>query len=295
MVFVIIAIIGFVSTAAYIVLSLKDIKFKTAKERKDRISKTISMSILSIISTLTFALLSNWIYDAIKEKMKDTPTVNTEQTTGTNDSISFNEVSDVNTTQDTTEKYVSDSENKTTVTTVPSSPLLDNCLTTTTSQTIIVTTTSETTVSHETELYTEETTTATTTNKKSNNDLILHRDEKNEKWGYIDQFGNTQIPYIYDYADEFVDSYAAVMKDYSWGFIDKNGNEVIPFEYNGAFSFVNGLAPVFKDNLWGFIDESGNIVIPFQYTDIALYHSNIDNSYTFLDENNKEIVFPIDY
>lgn len=108
-----------------------------------------------------------------------------------------------------------------------------------------------------------------------------------DKWGYVDADGLVVIPYIYDWADDFIDGYAAVRRRYRWGFIDSNGNEVISFDYNGAWSFVNGLAPVFNGDLWGFIDESNNVQIPFKYTEISRIYT--EGKQFYLDENDEII------
>lgn len=108
-----------------------------------------------------------------------------------------------------------------------------------------------------------------------------------DKWGYVDGNGTVVIPYIYDWADDFIDGYAAVRQHNYWGFIDTNGNEVISFKYDGAWSFINGLAPVFDDGLWGFIDGDGNVEIPFKFTTISRTYNGHEQVY--LDENNKVI------
>ena len=42
-----------------------------------------------------------------------------------------------------------------------------------------------------------------------------------------------------------------------WGYVDEQGNTVIPFEYDEVSPFVNGSAAVGKNNLYGLIDASG--------------------------------------
>ncbi len=141
----------------------------------------------------------------------------------------------------------------------------------------------------------DETTTSTTsTNNTSDKASSTRPDDKIEKlkafekegkWGYIDNAGKTVIPFIYDYADEFYDGFAAVRIDYRWGFIDQNGKTVIPFDYSGAWSFIDGLAPVFKDNLWGFINQNNELIIDYQYSNI----SKMGGAY--YDENDNKIIY----
>ncbi len=118
-------------------------------------------------------------------------------------------------------------------------------------------------------------------------ELVLYADNQNGKWGYVDQFENEIIPHVYDWADDFIDEYAAVLIQNSWGFIDSNGKEVISFEFNGAWSFINGLAPVYNGDKWGFIDKNGNIKIPFKFANIYRTYSNGHQIYT--DENDNII------
>lgn len=110
-----------------------------------------------------------------------------------------------------------------------------------------------------------------------------------DKWGYVDGDGTVVIPYIYDWADDFINGYAAVCKHNNWGFIDTSGNEVIPFDYDGAWSFINGLAPVFNDGFWGFIDEWNTVKIPFKYTNIS--RTYIGHEQVYLDENGEVIIY----
>lgn len=119
--------------------------------------------------------------------------------------------------------------------------------------------------------------------------LHAQQDLGTNKWGYVDGNNTVVIPYIYDWADDFIDGYAAVRLNYDWGFIDTYGNEVIPFEYHGAWSFINGFAPVFNGELWGFIDESGVIKIPFKFKNISRTFRG--NELVYLDENDDIIKY----
>lgn len=123
-------------------------------------------------------------------------------------------------------------------------------------------------------------------NEKTNdNHTEIKAYEKNGKWGYVDNGGNTVIPFIYDYAEDFSEGLAAVRVDYEWGFIDEQGNVVIPFQYSGAWDFVNGLAPVYKDNLWGFINKDNELIIEYRYTNIT------QSGNAYYDENDIQIIY----
>ncbi|MEO1259615.1 MAG: WG repeat-containing protein [Bacteroidota bacterium] len=121
------------------------------------------------------------------------------------------------------------------------------------------------------------------------------------RWGYIDTLGRVVIEPAYDFANDFVDSFAVNQKQGKWGVIDQNEKVVLPFEYNNIVSFhgnwkvgvkspkrlvfnSNGYERVTKiyvrqgqfsenrcrvqmDNLWGYMDEEGNEVIPCQFVE----------------------------
>jgi len=48
-----------------------------------------------------------------------------------------------------------------------------------------------------------------------------------EKWGYIDESGNTALAHIYDYAADFSDGYAAVAADGVYSLIDHEGKALV--------------------------------------------------------------------
>ena len=85
--------------------------------------------------------------------------------------------------------------------------------------------------------------------------------------GFFDTSGGLRIPFLFDQAPsipfEFVDGLAAVSVDGLWGFIDTFGEVQIPIQYEGAGDFSENLAPVLQDGRWGFVDTEGEIVIPF--------------------------------
>ncbi|MCI9087402.1 MAG: WG repeat-containing protein [Clostridia bacterium] len=113
--------------------------------------------------------------------------------------------------------------------------------------------------------------------------------EKNGKWGYVNEYGETVILFQYDYANLFSEGIASVRKGYKWAFIDCYGNEITEFKYDGLWSFIDGLAPAFRDGHWGFIDREENIIIPFKYKNITL--SSYEGKATYFDENNQPIKY----
>ncbi len=95
------------------------------------------------------------------------------------------------------------------------------------------------------------------------------------KWGYINTFGNPIIPIEYEFIGTFKDDLACVVlktaKGYKTGFINQENVFVIPPSYDFAspeykfLQFEEGLVQVSRDGKWGYIDKRNKIVIPFRY------------------------------
>ena len=71
-----------------------------------------------------------------------------------------------------------------------------------------------------------------------------------KKWGFIDNEGNTVIPFIYDYAERFYGDYAVVSKDGKYGVINRNNEIVVPFTYDHMYTHI-------ADGLFVCEDEEG--------------------------------------
>ena len=106
--------------------------------------------------------------------------------------------------------------------------------------------------------------------------------KSNNKYGIIDKTGNTVVSFDYDYAFNFNEGLAAVVKDGKMGFVDNKGNIVIPFIYDNEaydfeynYKFSDGLAAVKKEGQWGYIDKSNSVVIPFVYSNVEDFHDGI--------------------
>ncbi|TAE30625.1 MAG: hypothetical protein EAZ91_09845 [Cytophagales bacterium] len=89
--------------------------------------------------------------------------------------------------------------------------------------------------------------------------------KRDDKYGFIDEFGEVVIPFVYDGAKKFSEGLAGVKINGKSGFINKAGVVIIPFQYDYTQPFSEGLAAVQKDNKFGFIDKQGTVVIPFDY------------------------------
>jgi hypothetical protein len=115
----------------------------------------------------------------------------------------------------------------------------------------------------------------------SSNNEIFKAQDKNNKYGYFDQFGNKITEFEFDNANSFSSGLAAVCKKGIWGFINEKGKVVIPLQFDGAtsnndwddffgvldfgYSFSGNYAVVKKEGLEGIIDKEGAVIIPFEY------------------------------
>ena len=138
--------------------------------------------------------------------------------------------------------------------------------------------------------------------------------------------------YLYDYADDFSEGLAVVMKNGKCGVIDKTGKSVVPFDYDFIWGYHSNRARVIKywdekknklnqkelDNsslysyykysnyqntedscYYGFIDHLGKVIIPLEYD----YASDFHDGYSIVSKNGKyglidiegNIVIPIIY
>lgn len=62
---------------------------------------------------------------------------------------------------------------------------------------------------------------------------------------------------------------------YKWGYINESGETVIPFEYDGAQEFSDGLAAVKKGDLFGYIDYNNKVVINFQFIEAGPFNEGL--------------------
>lgn len=106
------------------------------------------------------------------------------------------------------------------------------------------------------------------------------RDIKTHLVGFVDESNNKVIDYKYEYIHPFFDNYAWVRACGLWGVIDIDGNQVIPCKYLRVCGYKNGVTIVQnKDSKWGVIDIDDNIIIPFIYDYLGSYENNIFNAF----------------
>jgi len=85
------------------------------------------------------------------------------------------------------------------------------------------------------------------------------------KFGFIDIGGKAVVDFQYDWAEQFFDGLAMVVKDGKYGYIDNRGEVVIPLQFDGADHFSEGMAAIEVNGRWGFINTNGKIIIEPQY------------------------------
>ena len=64
------------------------------------------------------------------------------------------------------------------------------------------------------------------------------------KYGFIDTRGREVIPLEYDYAENFSEGLAKVVRNDKWGMINKQGIEVVLCQYDKTGDFNEGMAIV---------------------------------------------------
>lgn len=101
-------------------------------------------------------------------------------------------------------------------------------------------------------------------------DVTLLPFGKEDKFGYMRNTGQIEIPADYDYGSFFQEGLAIVGKNEKFGFVNKRGELQIPCEYESVSDFVNGLSIVEKNGKFGMIDRNGQFVFEPMYEDLGL-------------------------
>ena len=152
--------------------------------------------------------------------------------------------------------------------------------------------------------------------------------KQNEKFGCINELGDTIIPFIYDGIELFKQGIALAEKDNFFGYLKLTGESVTNFEfddaesfnedravvnkkgnlyvidrlgntissfYDGISDFNEGLAIVKKNNLYGAINKSGKLEIPIQYQRMGefingLCYAQKNELYGYVDKNGYTLI-----
>lgn len=102
--------------------------------------------------------------------------------------------------------------------------------------------------------------------------------------------GREIIPCIYDKGHYFLEGVAAECLNGKWGMVDHFNNTIIPFEYEDIFVCKNNLINVQKNEKWGFeYDKLGECKE-------GMIYAEKDKHQYFIDKrNNKVITFNEDF
>lgn len=124
-------------------------------------------------------------------------------------------------------------------------------------------------------------------------DLNMYPIRYRNKWGYIDETGDYQIPIKYDGAQPFHEGLAIVYENDKFGFIDKTGAIVIEPIFEDAYRMSEGHAVVQYGDLWGMINRSGEFIVDPIYEDIGnltegLAYFTKGDTYGYFDRKGKE-------
>lgn len=101
-------------------------------------------------------------------------------------------------------------------------------------------------------------------------------DDYTTKLGYINELGNTIIPFMYDDAYPFKNDLAVVKLNDKCGVIDKNNNLIIDFKYDYITPFFNNYAVTRNNNFknYGLINNLGETILPSVFNHIILLNNN---------------------
>lgn len=99
--------------------------------------------------------------------------------------------------------------------------------------------------------------------------------EKDGKFWLLDRNGQLISQTGYDDARAFNDnSWAAVKKEERWIFVNEFGEEMDIGDFEDAKSFSSGVAAVKQNNRWGYVNESGVWIIEPQFYDAEAFFSS---------------------
>ena len=95
--------------------------------------------------------------------------------------------------------------------------------------------------------------------------------QKKEKWGYLNENGETFITPQYNQVTPFEKTLTAVQKGQKWGLIGKNNKPATAFEYDTIMrtNYEDYQYEVKKNGLMGILDAQGKIVLPIEYKSIT--------------------------
>ncbi|RFC53956.1 WG repeat-containing protein [Brumimicrobium aurantiacum] len=103
----------------------------------------------------------------------------------------------------------------------------------------------------------------------------LYQFIQNNKYGFMDERGNVVIKANFEYAGQFKNGLAVVIKEGNHGYINKDGELLIDYQYEEAMDFDQGRAVVVEKDKYGMIDVSGTYVLNPEFEDIGSFNDGI--------------------
>lgn len=102
-----------------------------------------------------------------------------------------------------------------------------------------------------------------------------------------------EIDKKYDYVEDFYDGIARVRLDNKWGFINENGDTIVEVEYDYVGHYSNNLATVGLNGKYGYVDANGSVVIELKYCETRSFHNDfakikLNDEYGYVDTNGDE-------
>jgi len=133
-------------------------------------------------------------------------------------------------------------------------------------------------------------------NKFIEDDIFHNHDGK---FGFINNKGETALPFIYDKASSFHEGLAYFEIGDQYGFINENGIQVFLLNCDSVSSFNEGLAYFSINGKYGYIDELGKVVINPIYDDASYFKNGaakvrVKDKVGIINKSGQEVV-PINY
>ena len=115
------------------------------------------------------------------------------------------------------------------------------------------------------------------------------------KYGFVNDKGEEKIPLKYDFVGSFHEGLAKIVFDDKTGYTNQNGDQIVAFKYDYGGNFTNGFAKVKLDGKWGFINSLGQQIVPMLYDDALNFNEGLaavkwDKHWGYIDTNGKVII-----
>lgn len=140
----------------------------------------------------------------------------------------------------------------------------------------------------------------------------LARVSLDQKWGYINEYGNEIIPIQYDFVGNFSEGLLCVIRSIDGirkiGFVNREHQLVIPLEYDFVpdvyrnLKMQEGLIPLRKNAQWGYLNNKNQVEIPFTFTlakgfreglaAVSTDNGNLQNQWQFINPKG-ELIFKV--